>query len=462
MDLVIKNGLLVSSSEIFKADIAINNGKIAHISEEINDTAVKEINAEGKYVFPGFIDAHTHMELPIKDDIYSVDDFYTGTLAAAFGGTTSIIDYIVPYQNQSLLSAYKLWRNKAEEKAVIDYGFHITISNPSDVILNEVKELFDYGVTSVKSFTTYLGKYMMTDDQIYGLLKESNKTKMLVCMHCENGYLLDYFIKQFIVEGKTEPIYHELSRPPFLEEEAVGRVIELARFAQSPIFIAHLSTAGGLEKIQKARDSGFRVATETCPGYLLLDKSVYELRGFESAKYICSPPLRPKWHQQKLWEGLMNGVIELVATDHCPFNFHKEKQAGKNDFTKIPNGIPSVEDRVPLIFSEGVIKRKIDLKQFVSIMSTAPAKVFGIYPEKGNLSVGADADIVIYDPDYEWTISAKTHHQNVDYSVFEGKKVVGKPYIIISNGEVIIKNDRFAGKKGRGKYIHRKASSLFD
>lgn len=460
MDLIIRDGTLVTGSDIFKADIGVRDGKIISISENLLEPAREEINAEGKYVFPGFIDGHTHLDMPINKEISSVDDFYTGTLAAAFGGTTSIVDYIVPSDNQTLIDAFRTWQRKAQDKAVIDYGFHMTVSNPNESTISEVKELFSKGITSVKCFTTYLNKFMMTDEQIYRLLKESTQSKMLVIMHCENGYLLDYLTKELIKEGKTAPKYHPMSRPPLLEEESISKVIDLAKLADAPVLIAHLSTSGGLQRVKTARNAALPVFAETCPAYLLLTDEVFKTKGFESAKYVCSPPIRPHGHQNELWKGIFSGDIQIIGTDHCPFNFETDKQAGIKDFTKIPNGIPGIEERIPLMFSEGVIKRNLNLNKFVAITSSLPAKILGLYPNKGNLNINADADIVVYDPHKEWIISSKTHHHACDYNVFEGMKVVGKPEIVISNGEIIIQDDEFKGKKGRGKFIARKASTL--
>lgn len=462
MTIIIKNGMIVTDKDIFVADIEINNHHISNISSTIDYDVEIQIDATDRYIFPGFIDAHTHMELPISDEISSVDDFYTGTVAAAFGGTTSIIDYIVPYQGQDLVDAFYLWNNKAKGKAIVDYGFHMTISDPTDEHIDQIKDLPSCGITSVKCFTAYVNKFMMTDDKIYRILEESKDTKMLACIHCENGYVLNYKIKQFLKQNKTAPKYHPQTRPDLVEAEAIGRVIDLAKLAQSPIFIAHLSTSSGLERIISARNEGYKVFSETCPQYLILSDDVFNLEGFESAKYVCSPPIRNKNNIEPLWKGIFDDYIQVFATDHCPFNYNKEKQRGVNNFTLIPNGLPGVEDRVNIMFSEGVIKRKLDLKKFVSLNSTMPAKIFGLYPQKGAIQAGADADLVIYDPAYEWVISAQNHHQNVDYNVYEGLKITGKPEIVISRGEIIIKDNNFLGKKGRGEYLKRNTSSLFE
>lgn len=461
MDLIIRDGLLVTGSDLFKADIGVNNGKISIISENLLESARKEINAEGKYVFPGFIDVHTHMDMPLTDSISSVDDFYTGTVAAAAGGTTCIVDYICPPSNLTLKDGFENWLRKAEGKAIIDYGFHMTITNPTDKILDEVKTLPEYGITSIKCFTAYKDRFMMTDDQLFRMLNESKQTGILVCMHCENGYLLDYLTKNLISEGKTTPEYHPQSRPPFVEEEAVKRAIDLATIADAPIYIAHLSTAGGLEKVKEARNSSYPVYAETCPAYLMFTDEVYEKDPEYAAKYICSPPLRPDPHPEELWKGIFSGYIQVIGTDHCPFNSGKEKKAGLKDFTKMPNGIPGVEDRIPVMFSEGVIKRNLDINKFVAITSTLPAKLFGLYPQKGNLNVSADADLVIYDPDKQWMINAKSHHMNVDYNIFEGLKITGKPEYVLSRGEIIFQNNEINAEPGRGKYIKRKSSYLF-
>ncbi|MGD9581558.1 MAG: dihydropyrimidinase [Vampirovibrionia bacterium] len=460
MDLIIREGTIVTSSDIYKADIGIKDGKITIISDNLLEPAREEINAEGKYVFPGFIDGHTHLEMPLNNKVTSVDDFYTGTVAAAFGGTTSIVDYIVPSDNQTLIDATRAWKRKAQDKAVIDYGFHITVTNPTESTISEVKNLYKEGITSVKCFTTYLNKFMMSDEQIYKLLKESKESKMLVIMHCENGYLLEYLTKELLEQGKIDPKYHPISRPPILEEESISKVIDIAKLAEAPILIAHLSTSGGLQRIKTARNLALPVFAETCPAYLILTDEVFKAKGFEAAKYVCSPPIRPYGHQDELWRGIFSGDIQVISTDHCPFNYETDKQSDKKDFTRIPNGIPSIEERIPLLFSEGVIKRNLNLNKFVAITSSLPAKIFGLYPEKGNLNINSDADIVIYNPHKEWIISHKTQHHACDYNVFEGMKVTGKPELVISNGEVTIRDDEFIGKKGRGKFIKRNASTL--
>ncbi len=461
MNIIIKNGILVTGTDTFKADIAINNGKITTISDELTEKADKIIDATGKFVFPGFIDAHTHLELPVRE-FFSVDDFYTGTLAAAAGGTTCIVDYIVPFRGQTLKDAFKLWVNKANNKSVIDYGFHMTISDPEESIFEEIKDLPDMGVTSIKCFTAYKGNYMLTDDQIYRVFELSKASDILVSMHCENGYLLDYFVKKFLKEGKKHPVYHSQTRPPFVESDSIQHAIDIADFANIPIFIAHLSTAEGLKTIQKARFKNKKVFVETCPQYLLLDDSLYDQDAYEAAKYICSPPLRPAKGLKHLWNALLNGEIDVFATDHCPFNAGIERKNNLDDFSRIPNGLPGIEDRVNLLFSEGVKKRKLSLNRFVNLVSSTPAKIFGLYPQKGSLNTGSDADIVVYDPDCKWVISANNHHQNVDYNAYEGIEVTGKPYVVTSRGEIIVENGQITASKGRGKYIYRQKSTVYN
>jgi dihydropyrimidinase len=462
MDLIIKNGTLITASDIFSGDVVINEGKIVEVTPAFTGEAERIINATGRYVFPGFIDVHTHLELPINAQISSRDDFYTGTVAAAFGGTTSIVDFIVPYPDQKLIEALELWNSKACDKAIIDYGFHMTISTPKDEIIKDIPLLAERGVTSIKCFTAYLGKYMMTDDMLFKTFEFCKNAEIFPTMHCENGFLLDLLIKRFLTEGKMAPVYHPQTRPPFLEAESIGRAIEIAHYIDLPVYIAHLSTAEGLYKIKKARDKSWQVYTETCPQYLFLDDTVFQSGELEASKYICSPPIRSIDNLEPLWKGLFDGDIEVFATDHCPFDLEKDRKPNLADFTKIPNGLPGIEDRVNLLFSEGVIKRGLDLKRFISLVSTSPAQLFGMYPQKGTLFAGSDADIVIYDPHKEWVISAKDHHQNVDYNVYEGKKVTGKPDIVISRGEVIIENDQLNANKGRGKFIHRTKSCIYD
>lgn len=463
MELVIKNGNIVTSQETKKADIYINNGIISAISPHINhvignDRNIPEIDAAGKFVLPGGVDVHTHLDMPFMG-AFSTDDFYTGTVAAAFGGTTSIIDYIIPQQNQSLTDAINVWHEKAQNKAVIDYGFHLAVVPPVDNLLSELPLLAEQGITSVKCFLAYKNALMLDDASLFRLLQEATKNQILVCVHAENGEVIDVLTKQFLSEGKTEPIYHALSRPAVLEGEAAGRVLKLAKLADTPVYFVHLSSKDALKEIKRARKDNQKVFAETCPQYFLLGQEKYLEQDFNGAKYVMSPPLREPEHLNAMLRAILRNRIDVIATDHCPFNFNKEKQLGRSDFTKIPNGIPGIETRMPLLFSELVINKKMSINKFVDITCTKPAQIFGM-KSKGDIKTGMDADIAIWDTNFKWSISAKELHQNVDYSPFEDFAVTGKPVTVLSRGNIIIENNELKTQDRNGKFISREKSLL--
>lgn len=456
MNLLIKNGTVVSSDETKKADIYVKDEKIAAI---ISDSSLerppfldidKEIDASGKLVMPGGIDVHTHFDMPFMGT-KSVDDFETGTLAAAYGGTTSIIDYIIPQKNQCLKKALTVWHEKAKNKAFIDYGFHMAIIPPIDPIIGEIQELKKQGVSSIKCFLAYKNSLMIDDKSLFRLFQEAKKAGILVCIHAEDGESIGQLAKQLINEGKTEPVYHALSRPAVLEEEAVKKVLKTAKLTDSPVYFVHLSTRNALEIITKARKAGQTVYAETCPQYLFLTQDRYLEEGFNGAKYVMSPPLREKKHTKYLLKAVENN-IDVIASDHCSFNFNKEKMTGLDNFTKIPNGIPGVETRLPLLFSEMAVKKKISVNKFVEINCTKPAKIFGIQ-NKGDIKTGMDADISIWDPDLQWTIKSDNLHQNVDYTPFENYKITGKPVTVLLRGTTVIENSKLAEKSKTGKFL---------
>lgn len=437
MSLLIKNGRIITSDQDYRADVFIENETISEIGIELGMQAERVIDATGLYVIPGGIDVHTHMEAPVGGTISS-DDFETGTRAAAFGGTTTIIDFATQAKGQKMRETLDIWWEKAD-KAVVDYGLHMIVTDLPEAHLEDMNEIVNEGVTSFKLFMAYPGVLMVDDATIFRALQQSGKTGSMVCIHAENGGAIDVLVKQAIAEGKKDPVYHALTRPATAEGEAVNRAIALAKMADVPVYIVHVSTSDGLERITEARDRGLPVYGETCPHYLLL--SVDDLRRpeFEGAKYVLTPPLREKWHQDKLWEGLLTNNLQLVATDHCPFCFKEQKMMGKDNFTKIPNGGPGVEDRMHLIFHHGVNEGRMSVNRWVELVSTAPARMFGLHPRKGAITVGSDADIVLWDTAKEHTISAKTHHMNVDYSMYEGFKVKGTADTVISRGEVMKK-----------------------
>ena len=454
-DTLIVNGTVATASDTFQADIGIEHGKITAIGKSLpRDNAAKIIDAAGKLVLPGGIDVHTHLDMPFGGTT-SADDFETGTRAAAFGGTTTIIDFAIQYKDQSLRTAFDAWMQKAESRAMIDYAFHCIITDLPDARLDEMNALVREGVTSFKLFMAYPGVLMLDDASIFKALQMSAKNGAMVCMHAENGSAIDVIVKQALAEGKTAPKYHALTRPTTAEAEAVGRAVALAEMAGAPLYIVHLSSFDALEKVREARDRGLPVYAETCPQYLYLSLDDMEKPGFESAKYVFTPPLREKWNQEKLWTGLKHDQLSVVSTDHCPFCFKEQKELGKDDFTKIPNGGPGIEHRMSLIYSGGVAEGRFNVNRFVELTATTPAKLFGLYPKKGTIAVGSDADVVIFDTKRKHTISAATHHMRVDYSMFEGITVTGMPDIVISRGKVLVENHSFFGKAGSGNFLKR-------
>jgi len=454
MKTVIRNGRIVTAVDDYRADLLIEDAKIAMIARSIDIDADKVIDAKGRLVLPGGIDPHTHMDLPFGGTSSS-DDFETGTRAAAHGGTTTIIDFAVQYKGQSLSEALDVWFAKAEGKTSIDYGFHLICTDLPDSRLPEMKGMIDQGVSSFKLFMAYPGVFLVDDATIYKAMQTAGANGGLICMHAENGVVIDAIVKQALAAGHTAPKYHALTRPTKAEAEGVHRAIALAEIAGTSVYIVHLSNSDALEEVTRARDNGVPAWAETCPQYLFLDYSVYEQPGFEGAKWVMTPPVREKWNQEKLWRGLQFNDLQVVSTDHCPFCFKEQKELGLNDFSKIPNGGPGVEHRMSLVYNGGVVGGRISLNRFVELTSTNPARIFGLFPRKGTIAVGSDADIVIFDPDEEMTISAKTHHMRVDYSCYEGMKVRGVTKTVLSRGEVVIEEGVYTGRKGHGTFLKR-------
>jgi dihydropyrimidinase len=457
MKTLIRNGQVVTAVDGYVADILIDGSTVALIGHDVGsrvESPDKVIDASGKLVIPGGIDPHTHMDLPFGGTSSS-DDFETGTRAAAFGGTTTIVDFAVQYRGQALNEALDVWFAKAEGKATVDYGFHMIVTDLPDQRLPELSGLIRQGVSSFKLFMAYPGVFLVDDATIFKAMTEAGENGGLICMHAENGVVIDVLVKRALAEGKTAPKYHALTRPTRAEAEGVHRAIAIAEMANAPVYIVHLSCYDALKEVQAARDLGLRAFAETCPQYLFLDHSYYEQEGFEGAKYVMTPPLRDKSHQEQLWKGLRGNDLQVISTDHCPFCFKEQKELGKGDFTKIPNGGPGVEHRMSLIYDGGVVQKRISLNRFVELTSTAAAKIFGLFPKKGTIAVGSDADIVIFDPNREQTISAKTHHMRVDYSAYEGRTVRGVVETVLSRGNVIVENGTFKGKAGDGKFLKR-------
>jgi dihydropyrimidinase len=453
MSTLIKNGRIITAEQDYIADIYIEKDTITTIGASLTMQADTTIDAKGKYVIPGGVDVHTHMDMPFGGTTSS-DDFETGTRAAAFGGTTCLIDFAIQSKGTRMRDALDVWWKKGE-KATIDFGLHMIVTDLPEAHLEDMNEMVREGVTSFKLFMAYPNVLMVDDATIFRAMRQTGNNGALICMHAENGGVIDLLVQKALAEGKTAPIYHALTRPTTAESEAVNRAIALAQMAGAPVYIVHVSSADALEKVSEARDKGVPVFAETCPQYLLLSIEDLDRPNFEGAKYVFTPPLREKWHQDKLWEGLRKNTLQVVSTDHCPFCFKEQKEMGRDSFAKIPNGGPGVENRLQLIHHHGVNQKRISLNRWVEIVATTPAKMFGLYPRKGTITVGSDADIVIWDPNKEITISAKSHHMRVDYSMFEGFKVKGDAETVLSRGETIVDKGKWLGKAGRGTFIKR-------
>jgi dihydropyrimidinase len=465
MRTLIKNGTCVTASDTFNADLLIEKGRIAAlVAPGANLGAVdKTIDAAGKYVFPGGIDAHTHMELPFGGTTAS-DDFDTGTVAAAFGGTTTIVDFAIQSKGSSMRAGLDAWHAKAEGKAAIDYGFHMIMTEANPGTLEDMAAMVREGVTSFKMFMAYPGVFLVDDQQIFRAMLRAGELGALITMHAEIGLPIDVLVQRALAQGHTAPVYHALTRPEVAEATGTERAIALAEMAKVPVYMVHLSAQRALERVMEARDRGLPAYAETCPQYLFCTED--DLRGapgneWKGAGYVCTPPLRPRHHHDHLWRGLANYDLQVVATDHCPFCMKDQKELGRGDFSKIPNGMPGVETRLYLLW-EGVREKKISINRFVEIIATAPAKIFGMYPKKGTLAVGADADVVVWDPDKEHVLSQKTLHMRVDYSPFEGRRVVGAPMAVLSRGETIIEQGAWVAskKQGRGQFVRRGTFNL--
>ncbi len=455
MRTLITNGTIVTADGSTAADVLIDGETIAQIGTDLaaSVSADETIDAAGRWLIPGAIDVHTHMELPFGGT-FAKDTFETGTRAAAFGGTTTIVDFAVQSRGKSLREGLDAWHAKAEGNAVADYGFHMIMSDVNDDTLAEMDGLVAEGVPDFKLFTAYPGVFYSDDGAIFRAMQRTATNGGLIMMHAENGMAIDVVAADEVAAGHTDPYYHGVARYPIFEGEATNRVIRLAEAAGAPVYIVHLSARDALTAVREARDRGSMAFAETCPQYLFL--SLEDMKGgFEGAKFVCSPPLRTADHQEELWTGLVKDDLQLVSTDHCPFDFEGQKDLGKGDFRKVPNGLPGVEDRVDLLHDGGVVGGRITKERWVEIIATAPAKLFGMYPRKGTVAVGSDADLVVYDPTAERTISAKTHHMDVDYSCYEGRTVRGRSDIVLSRGSVIVRDGQFTGRKGAGRFVKR-------
>jgi dihydropyrimidinase len=452
--LLIKNGTVVTSSDHYRADVFVEGETVAAIASAIDQPADRVIDAAGCYLFPGGIDAHTHMELPFMGT-YASDTFETGTLAGLHGGTTSIVDCAIQTQGDSLEAAIEEWHSKADGHAVGDYAFHCAVTDFNEDTRKEIpKVINEHGINSFKTFMAYKGALMIDDRQMFELMKELVTHGGIITSHCENGDMVDHQVQKFLAEGKTEPRYHVLSRPAICEAEATGRVIDLAHQSGCPNYIVHLTCEEALDRVKAASLRNQKVHVETCVQYLLLDDSLYFQEGFEGAKVVMSPPLRKLKDQEALWAGINQNLIHHVATDHCPFCTN-QKEMGLDNFSKIPNGAPGIENRVELMYSEGVNKDRISLNKFVDVTSTTAAKIFGLFPKKGTIAVGSDADIIVFDPQVSHSISADTHHMMVDYSAYEGWEVQGKCRTTLLRGTVAVDEGVAQIGEGFGQYLPR-------
>jgi dihydropyrimidinase len=447
LDLVIKNGKIVTESQVFDGEIGIENGKITQISRSVVDSPNKVIDARGKLVLPGLIDGHTHMEMPFMGTMTN-DDFYQGTVAAACGGVTTIVDFSVQPKGGTLRETYSTWRKKADPKVCIDYSLHMIIREYNSTIRSEIKDIIDKGVISFKLFMAYKGQLYLDDGSIYSIMEEVKGHGGIVGLHCENGDVIDCLVSKFLSEGKVDPEYHAKSRPPQLEAEAVNRGIRLAEISGSPMYVVHTSTGLGTAEVKANADRGLPVYCETCPHYLVLTDEAYKRP--DGNHFIMSPPLRSDEDRAKLWTGLANGSVKTVASDHACFS---SKMKAQPDFSRVPNGVPGTEVILPVLYSAGVTKGLLSLNRLVQVSSFNPAKLFGLYPKKGAIAVGSDADLVILDPKKKVRLSKDNLHSNVDYSIYEDVYVTGYPVMTILRGEVVAQDGQLIGKQGRGQFV---------
>ena len=453
MSLLIKNGRVITASEDYIADIFIEGEKIEAIGKDLQMKAGETVDASGMLVFPGGIDPHVHLDMPFMGT-YSSDSYETGTRAALFGGTTMVIDFILQKQGASLQAALDEWNSRATGNAVGDYSFHMAVTDFNEHTKKEIKHFIEEeGISSFKTFMAYKGALMIDDRQMIGLMEEVKQQGGMVTVHATNGDMIDYLVAKHRNEGKVSPLYHYLSQPEVTEAEASERFVDMADYTNCPGYIVHLTCEGALNAVRNATKRNQHVFVETCIQYLLLDASLYQ-KDFDGAKWVMSPPLREKKDQDTLWAGINQGLVKVVATDHCPFKW-EQKKMGEKDFSKIPNGHPAIEHRMELLYSEGVNSGKITLNKYVEVACTNPAKIFGMFPRKGTIGIGSDADIVIFDPNEKHTITASSHHMNVDYSAYEGWEIIGKVKTVLLRGKIAINDNKCILDKGYGQFIKR-------
>ncbi len=451
---VIRGATLVTASDTYRADILIDGERVAAIGRDLPAEAARVVDAPGLHVLPGGIDVHTHLDMPLGETTSS-DDFESGHIAAAFGGTTSHLDFVIQPRGATLWEALESWQARARGKASIDFGFHMTITDPMPRVLDEIGLLPQWGVTTVKALMAYRGRVMVDDADLLRIMRRAAPAGILTMVHCEHGDAIDVLIQEALAAGRRAPREHALTRPAVLEGEATGRAIALATVAGAPLYVVHVTCELAAAQIRAARAAGLPVWGETCVQYLCFTADELDRPGFEGAKFVCSPPLRTVADQEALWRALADGTLAVVSTDHCPFNFETQKRLGRDDFTKIPNGLPVIEHRLQALHDRGVCAGRVSLNRFVELCATGPARLFGLYPRKGTIAVGADADLVLWDLGAERTISARTHHMRVDYSLFEGTTLRGAPVGVWVRGQQIIDGAEFVGVPGRGQYLPR-------
>jgi dihydropyrimidinase len=458
MSVLIKGGRIVTAADDYVGDVYAENGTISLIGESLQVEAEKVIDASGKLVFPGAIDPHTHLEMAFGGTV-TCDDFTSGTVSAAFGGTTTLVDFCMQAPGTSFAEALANYHEKIERaKPVIDVGFHIGVTDLREGgTLEDLAKLPDEGVTSYKLFMAYKGAVMVDDETLFKTMQVAAETGALVMVHAENGDAIDVLVKRALAEGKTDPVWHARTRPPITEGEATNRAIQLARIAGAPLYVVHVSCLEAIEPIARARAADWQAWGETCTQYLFVDETALEKPGFEGAKYVYTPPPRPKANQEHLWHALSTGILSVVSTDHCPFNWDGQKTLGRDDFSKIPNGAPGLENRLHMIHEFGVRAGRISLNRMVELLATNPAKLFGLYPRKGTIAPGSDADIVVFDPEKRHLISAATQHSKSDYNLFEGTEVTGTPEIVLLRGTVLVENGQLLVEPGFGRFVERAA-----
>ncbi len=452
-DSVIQGGTVVTASDRYPADLGIRGEKIETIAPSLPADGANVIDAKGCFLLPGAIDVHSHLDMPFGGTS-TADDFESGTISAACGGTTTVVDFAIQFKGQSPRQGIDTWHKKAEGKACVDYGFHLILTELPESSEKELDALVAEGISSFKVFMAYPGVFMLDDASIFRLLRRTKENGALTTIHCENGGAIDVLVKLAREKGEKAPKYHALTRPARAEAEATARALALAEIAKAPVYIVHLSAAEALDQVRVARDRGLAAYAETCPQYLFLSYKNYEEAGFEGSKYVMSPPLREAGNEEFLWKGLKNDVLQVVSTDHCSFCMN-QKELGKDDFSKIPNGAPGLETRLYLMYDGGVRAGRISLERMVDLTATKPAKMFGLYPKKGTIAVGGDADVVVWDPEKKFTITTKALHSKADYTPYEGRAVTGAPRCVLQRGQVIVKDNAFVGKKGAGRFLRR-------